>query len=145
MTKISDKVVEKGLPFTIPEKPVDQYTVRYYRLSMCASWVYINEIKCVYHVNTPWGKYRPNWPGGTALVDDWLSSSDGSDEARICGWSKITEIGSSNVFATREEAIQESIRLLDKYVAVAEERIRAMILLRGSQVLASMIAPRVQG
>lgn len=124
---------EKKLPFMLPNEPVDGYTVKYYDLSMCELWCYIKETVCVYHVHTPWYIYAPNRKGGADLIDDWMISVEGSDVGRIDNWSDIIKISSEDIFATRKEAIQESIIRYDRYIARATKRIRELEALRMHQ------------
>lgn len=124
---------QKELPFTIPDKPVDQYKVKFYRLSMSECWVYIREMECVYHTNTPWDVYSPNDKGGADLVDDWMVYANGSAEGRITGWGNILNMYPENIFATREEAIRESIKRFSKYIVKAEKYIQDLKKFRERQ------------
>lgn len=107
---------EKTIPFTIPDAPTDKYRVKFYRLSMSRLWCYINEIECIYYVNTPWDEYAPDRKGGAALVDDWICLKDSHPEGRICEWKGILNIQPDNIFATRKDAIREAIRRYNVYI-----------------------------
>jgi len=133
-------ITRDKVPFTIPDEPVDQFRVKYYRLSISESWVYITEIEAVYHVNTPWSEYASAWKGvGADIVDDWMVYPNGSKQAegRICGWSDIVtraaRFQSGKVFATREEAVQASIEKITGYIEEAELHLRELRQRRETQ------------
>jgi hypothetical protein len=132
---MSDEV--KNTVFSIPEKPVDGFTIRYWHLSFSDVWCYIREKKATYHANTPWANYSPNSGGGADLVDDWMVSEKSenghwSDTGRWCGWDKVgwTKEHMTNCFATREEAIAEAKIRYNEAIDRAYKHIEEMEQLR---------------
>ena len=114
------------LKIELPEKPVDQYRLDWYRVSVTNTRYYISKMHAIYHINTPWNVYSPNESGGTDLIDDWMLYHDENAQGRWCGWespkSETLKNYLINCFATLPEANLETIRILQHYL-IAETRI----------------------
>jgi len=122
---------------SIPDKPVDGFKVKFYRLHINTQFVNIGVMEYVYYVNTPWDVYDPTRKGGADLVDDWMLNKDGYCEGRVCGWKHIRAFlqeQKSTTFEFKIDALHEAIKRLDKWIAQDEAKILQMRELRAEQV-----------
>lgn len=107
--------------FTLPKKPVDQYRVDYYYLSLDTSWVSITKITAIYHFNTSYKKATGE-TGGVPLVNTWLIFENDRPLGRNDIW-KSMERHNTKCFLTREEAVLEATKRLNKSIAYMEANI----------------------
>jgi len=112
----------KLLPFMIPGELVDQYVVEYYRIWRGgASNIVIDEVKCVYHVNTSWDKYFPNNKGGMDIVNAWMVFVNGQVSGRILSWEGILKADPERMFITKDEAIRAAIEIYGRLITYSME------------------------
>ena len=121
---------------SIPNKPIDGFKIKFYRLYAHPLCIGIYPMEYVYYVNTPWETYDPTRKGGADLVDDWMLNKEGYCEGRICGWKNIGEHlrgQKSTMFESKAEALHDAIQHLDKWITQDEIKIDKMKILRAEQ------------
>lgn len=99
------------IKITLPKKPEDGFTIKYWEVSWDKEWVFLNERKAVYHLRTKWDSYG-DMRIGKDLIDSWMISrkdlkSKWYDEGRCIGWLNIKKALGHNkgIFKTKPEAI----------------------------------------
>lgn len=124
--------------FTLPETPVDQYSLEWYDVDVSPVWCYIDHKKVVYHVDTPWGKIS-DVKGGAPLTDQWQIFKNGHFCSRFTGWDFLAKDSSmwENCFLTKEQAVNEATRQLNGYISSAKKKIvcieELLLELKGGQ------------
>lgn len=120
--------MRKAPPFSIPDEPVDQYEIHWYRV-IHLNVPRISELRALYHVNTPWEALYPgdNRPGGAVFTDQWQVFEDGNFNGRMPsweGWSRICDdYAWAHGYATKEEAQKAANEWTKKRIARLEEEI----------------------
>jgi len=101
-------------PFFLPYKPVDQYTVLWYRLDRLVNPLVIVEVKAIYHTHTPGNKQTLDF------LDEWQIFCDGIFVGRSDpGWQTIAEGPWVDAYSNKHEAKAEAITYLKDKLADA--------------------------
>lgn len=121
---------KKALPFTIPDEPVDGFVVSCYRVDLWGDSAQVDHFAYEYHVCTPWGRYSPDRPGGSDLVDTWMINEGGRCIGRMPGWQAIRRIPADIVFATHAEAVEAAVGYCTERIRLCQRRMNDLLKLR---------------
>ena len=95
-------------PFKLPKDPVDQYEVSWYCSHTVTGRFELYELKCLYHINTPWKSLYKDI--GADFTNEWQCFRDGRFYCRWTEWS-LDKLNSNwdEAYLTKAEAYQAGI------------------------------------
>lgn len=111
----------------LPEEPVDQYQVVFYRISLHSSWFQLMKLRYLYHVNTSWSDVDSR-PNGVDFVDQWSVYCNNNISGRIVKWKSILDyINDAETFPTVSDAVQFAFDRLGNWIIDHQKKIDGMV------------------
>jgi hypothetical protein len=112
-------------PFVLPDEPVDQYEVRWWRVGSNQDLPVVREVRAVYHVNTSWQDLFGK-SDGSPFINQWSFQVDGRFDGRGGAWNDWTWNDWGCEYPSREAAVEHARKIASQRLADLERRAAAV-------------------
>ena len=117
-----------AIKIDLPAEPVDGHEIKFYFVR----YLQLVEYRMIYHVNTKWADFDPQFPGGCDIVDQWMHYEGDRLQGRSDRWrTPVENEWRGERFATRREGLFELREAIKRSLEAAHSTVCELRAKRG--------------